>query len=146
MKERIQQILDYLIDPDSKELRDPSVLRSELEKMGYSNDEINRALNMLNNEDGYNNMGFKQIRRTKTRIFCEMEKTILTVSAQGYLIELYRLGWLSEAQLALILEGAIMEYSTPVSLEDIKQIALKYTPGLSESVNDRSSPSRSVVH
>jgi hypothetical protein len=88
----------------------------------------------------------ENINKTKTRIFCEMEKSILTVSAQGYLIELYRLGWLSEAQLALIMESAIMEYSIPVSLKDIKQIAMKYTPDLSDGENDGNCPSRSVIH
>ncbi len=146
MKERIKEIMEYLIDPDSNELRDPSVLRVELERMGYSRAEITRAFSMLRDEEGYADTNLNSTGRVNNRVFCEVEKAILSVAAQGYLIKLYRLGWLSEAQLAVILEGALMEYTTPVSLEDIKSLAVKYTPDLPESTDDENSSQRSTTH
>ena len=38
MNERIKQIIAYIMDPESIEIKDPASLHSELEDLGYSID------------------------------------------------------------------------------------------------------------
>ena len=132
MKKRIKEIIAYIIDPDSVELRNPAALHSELEDMGYSYDEITQALNMIDFESLTEDRGLRLNSNVNNRILGESEKLILSTRAQGYILMLHSLGWLSEAQLSLIIENAALEFSPPVSVDEIKEITSRYVVDLPE--------------
>ncbi|MFH0765701.1 MAG: DUF494 family protein, partial [Calditrichota bacterium] len=54
------------------------------------------------------------------RVLHEVEKTILTPSAYGYLIELRQLGLLTLSEMNLIIEKAMLLGGRKVDLDDIK--------------------------
>lgn len=135
MKERIKEIIAYLMDPESSELKDPSAIHGELEDMGYSHDEIKQALTIMDLEPILENGGNEYYLSTLTRILGQAEKLILSTSAQGYLLKLHHLGWISEAQLSLIIENASIECSPPVSIVEIKEIASRYVSDLPEDIH-----------
>ena len=146
MNERIKEIIAFLMDLGSSESKDPAVLRSELEGMGYSQDEIRQALDVLDLEplpgdDELNSQLYNRI-----RILGESEKLILSTPAQGYLIRLHRMGWLSEALLSLIIENAALEFSPPVSIVEIKEIVSRYVSGLPEDVSSDTAHHGGQVH
>jgi len=131
MNNRIKQIIAYLIDPESSELKDPAMLHGELEDMGYSLEEIRQAIAMLEWDV---TRGVEPFRTGSTRILGETEKHVLSTAAQGFLLGLHFLGWISEAHLNLIIENAGLEFSPPVSIDEIKEIASRYIADLPEEI------------
>ena len=145
MKERIKDIIAYLMDPESIEYFDPFYLENELMEMGYSADEIRQAFNMLNLDDDFQDAGVSIELGSKTRVLGESEKLILSTPAQGYLLRLHRLGWISETQLGLIIENASLEFMPPVSVSEIKDLASRYVFNLpEESALDAAGPDGKV--
>ncbi len=145
MKERIKDIIAYLMDPESIEYFDPFYLENELMEMGYSADEIRQAFNMLNLDDDFQDAGVSIELGSKTRVLGESEKLILSTPAQGYLLRLRRLGWISETQLGLIIENASLEFMPPVSVSEIKDLASRYVFNLpEESALDAAGPDGKV--
>ena len=145
MKERIKDIIAYLMDPESIEYFDPFYLENELMEMGYSADEIRQAFNMLNLDDDFQDTGVSIELGSKTRVLGESEKLILSTPAQGYLLRLHRLGWISETQLGLIIENASLEFMPPVSVSEIKDLASRYVFNLpEESALDAAGPDGKV--
>ena len=51
-KERIKEIIAYLLDQDFNEPMNPEEMNRELKNMGYSHDEIRQAMNMIDLEPG----------------------------------------------------------------------------------------------
>ena len=131
MNDRIKQIIAYLIDPESSELKDPAMLDSELEDMGYSPEEIRQAVAMLEWDVS---RGVETFRAGSTRILGNTEKHILSTAAQGFLLGLHHLGWISEAHLNLIIENAGFEFVTPVSIDEIREIASRYITDLPDEI------------
>jgi uncharacterized protein Smg (DUF494 family) len=130
MIERVKEIIAFLMDPDSSELNERGEIHAALIDMGYSNDEIRSAMRMLNfdNDIEDTDMSFDIV--PGVRVLSESEKFVLSTQAQGHLLMLQRLGWLSEVQLNLIIENASLEYSHPISLEEIKEIISRYVSDL----------------
>lgn len=131
MKERIKQIIAYLIDPESSELKDPAMMSSELENMGYSREEIGQAIAMLEWNIA---AGEESFHAASTRILSENERHILSTAAQGFLLRLHHLGWISEAHLNLIIENAGLEFIPPVSIDEVREIASRYISNLPEEI------------
>ena len=131
---RIKEIINYIMDSESREVKDPSIVQNELKDLGYSNNEIKQALSMLHFEEKSELRCPEGICVASNRVLGEGEKLILSTEAQGYLIKLTSMGWLSEAQLNLIIENAGMEYTIPVSLDEIREITTRYIPEIPESV------------
>lgn len=131
MNDRIKQIIAYLIDPESDELMDPAIMHSELEDMGYSPEEIQQAVAMLEWDVS---RGAEPFRAGSMRILGETEKHILSTAAQGFLLGLHHLGWISEAHLNLIIENAGLEFVPPVSIDEIREIASRYIADLPDEI------------
>ncbi len=131
MNDRIKQIIAYLIDPESSELKDPAMLDSELEDMGYSLEEIRQAVAMVEWDVS---RGVEPLREGSTRILGETEKHILSTAAQGFLLGLHHLGWISEAHLNLIIESAGLEFVPPVSVDEIREITSRYITDLPDEI------------
>lgn len=134
MNERIKEIIAYLMDPSASNLHDPSLIQSELEDMGYTREEIKQALNMLDFESTPKDSGLEPEFDAGTRILGESEKFVLSTSAQGYLLRLYRLGWVSEVQLSHIIENSALEFSPPVSIDEVKEITSRFVSDLPEEI------------
>ncbi|UCF03951.1 MAG: DUF494 family protein [bacterium] len=132
MTDRIKEIIAILMDPESGALRDPATLYGELEDMGYTHEEINRALDMLDFDSSPEDHTSDSLNRARNRILGELEKSLLSIPAQGYLLSMLRMGYISETQLSVILDNASLEYSPPLSLFEIKEIASRYIPDLPE--------------
>jgi uncharacterized protein Smg (DUF494 family) len=143
MNDRIKEIIAYLIDPDSSELRDPAMLHHELETMGYSPTEIGQAIAMLEWDVSSRNEPFLT---TSTRILGEPEKQLLSTAAQGFLLRLYHLGWISEAHLNLIIENAGIEFVPPVSIEEVREIASRFISDLPDDIPSGTSHRGDHIH
>ena len=125
-KERIKEIIAYLLDQDFNEPMNPEEMNHELERMGYAPDEIRQAMNMIDLEPGLEDHRPKQEFLSGTRILGESEKHVLSTDAQGYLLKMLKLRVLTEIQLGLIIESAGLEFMPPVSLEEIKDITSRF--------------------
>ena len=128
MKARIKEIIEYIMDSESADTMDPGGMNDELEEMGYSMDEISQAMTILDFGILEDNIESGSQLYTRNRVLGEGEKILLTTDAQGYLIKLQSGGWLTEAQLNIIIENAGMEYRIPVSLNEIKELVLGFAP------------------
>jgi uncharacterized protein Smg (DUF494 family) len=133
MIERIKEIIAFLMDPDRSDVPDQLDIQDTLTDMGYSSEEIYHALNMLNFDADVEDQLVMNDILPSVRILSETEKSVLSLDAQGHLLMLQRLGWLSEVQLSLIIETAAMEYSRPVSLEEIKEMSVRFVSDIPDN-------------
>ncbi|MBN2184589.1 MAG: DUF494 family protein [Candidatus Krumholzibacteriota bacterium] len=138
MKGRIREIIEYIIDSESVDSADIEGINDELEEMGYSLDEISQAMTILDFGILDDSIESGSQLYTKNRILGEGEKILLTTDAQGYLIKLQTGGWITEAQLNIIIENAGMEYRIPVSINEIKELVMGFAPDVPEEVVDGS--------
>jgi uncharacterized protein Smg (DUF494 family) len=146
INDRIKRIIEYLMDFEVSDFKDPALLHSELEDMGYSYEEISQALNMLDLEPATEDHGYPSDGNARPRVLGEPEKLILSTEAQGHLIKLHQLGWLTETQLNLIIENASMEYNPPVSIDEIKEIIGRYASDIPDNVPADTTGPSSQVH
>ena len=134
MKERIKEIIEYIMDSEYEDMIDPDGVNNELEEMGYSQDEIKQAMTILDYGILKEDLESGSPIYARNRVLGEGEKILLSTDAQGYLIKLQIAGWLSEAQLNLIIENAGMEYRLPVSVQKVKELVLRFAPDVPEEV------------
>lgn len=104
-------------------------LTEDLIGLGYSQQEIDTALfwyyNRLENRIG--NEVFKdQPASNSFRVLHEVERTILTSGAYGYLVELRALGLISVMDMDQIIEKAIIIGGRKVTTEDIKSFVASF--------------------
>ncbi|MDD4857984.1 MAG: DUF494 family protein, partial [Candidatus Krumholzibacteria bacterium] len=111
MSERLKEIIDYIMDLDQGDLGDPGIVQDELEDMGYSRLEIRQAFRMLDFGSDITDRVPMGDRRTGSRVLSDFEKHMLSIPAQGYLLNLHRLGWISEMQLSSIVDNAAFEFA-----------------------------------
>jgi len=130
MSERIKEIIDYIMDLEPAELGDPGSIEDELQNMGYSGFEIKQAFSMLDLASDVGDRARQADPRARSRVLSEFEKHVLSVQAQGYLLNLQRLGLISEIQLGLIIDNAAYEFNPPVSFEEIKELASRLVSDL----------------
>ncbi len=133
MIERIKEIIAFLMDPDRSDIQDQLDIQDTLTDMGYSSEEIHHALNMINFDADVDDQLVMNDILPGVRVLSESEKSVLSLEAQGHLLMLQRLGWLSEVQLSLIIETAALEYSRPVSLEELKEMSIRFVSDLPDN-------------
>ena len=138
--DRIREIISWIIDNDTEDPYDPGNVYARLENMGYSSEEIRQAILLLDADSVRGGIladdGFDR----GTRILSMMERGMLSLDAQGWLLWLRSTGWISETHLCLIIESAGLEYRAPASLEEVMEIALRYVPTIpGESEEDENS-------
>ena len=134
------------MDPYTSESRDPAALYHELEEMGYTYEEIDQALDMLDYDPAAGSRLEATVMGDRNRILGEAEKSILSIQAQGYLLSMLGTGYISESQLSAILDNATLEYSPPLSLYEIREIAARYIPDLPEYDPSHSTLRSGQVH
>jgi len=146
MMDRIKEIIAFLIDPDEYSDRDFEEVHDTLLGMGYSDEEIQNALRMLafdsDIEDRIEPAGLVP----NVRVLSEDERSMLSTDAHGHLLMLRRLGWISEVQLSLIIESAALEYTHPISLEEIKDISSRFVSDLPDSLTHEQYPRVDKTH
>ncbi len=133
MIERIKEIIAFLMDPDRSDAQDQLDIQDTLADMGYSSEEIHHALKMIDFDEDIEDQLIMNDILPSVRVLSEAEKSVLSLEAQGHLLMLQRLGWLGEVQLSLIIETASMEYSRPVSLEELKEMSARFVSDLPEN-------------
>jgi uncharacterized protein Smg (DUF494 family) len=134
MSERIKEIIDYIMDLEPADLKDPSLVQDELEDMGYSRFEIRQAFRMLDFGSDVADRAPASDSRVGSRVLSDFEKHMLSIQAQGYLLSLHRLGWISELQLSSIIDNAAFEFAPPVSLEEVRELASRFVSDLPEDI------------
>ena len=133
MIERIKEIIAFLMDPDRSDVPDQLDIQDTLTDMGYSSEEIYHAFNMLSFDSDVEDQLVMNDILPGVRVLSEDEKSVLSLDAQGHLLMLQSLGWLSEVQLSLIIETVSMEYSRPVSLDEIKEMSTRFVSDLPDN-------------
>ena len=134
MKERIKEIITYIMDLRTGDPFDVAFMYDELEDMGYSSDEIDQAFTILDFEGETGDVESSSFVHTKNRVLGEGEKIILSVEAQGYLIRLQTSGWLSEVQLSLVIENAAIDFRAPISVNEIIELTARYVPEIPDDI------------
>jgi len=146
MIDRIKEIIAFLIDPDEYTDRDYEEVHDTLLGMGYSDEEIQNALRMLAFDRDIEDRIAPMDLVPNVRVLSEDERSMLSTDAHGHLLMLRRLGWISEVQLSLIIESAALEYSHPISLEEIKDISSRFVSDLPDALTHEQYPRVDKTH
>ncbi len=128
MQERLIDIIMYLLKEfnNNKTYDDYNSLSEKLIANGYTNVEINFALNWI-----FNNLAEKKRNRNEqfeytpraNRLLHDLEKIVFSKNAYGYLLQMRQLGLLNDVEFEEIIDEALLNASTPVEVDDVKRIA-----------------------
>ena len=127
MKETVLDVLMYLFESfvDSEEEPEPNrnELREELERAGFGDREIERALDWL---DGLNSTAVASAapQSAAMRIFDRFEQERLDAAARGYLLHLEQIGILLPAQRELVIDRLLALDTEDVDIEQIKWVVM----------------------
>jgi uncharacterized protein Smg (DUF494 family) len=119
--ERIIEIIVRLlaIIHESKQIVNEDL--ENLGKLGYSQNEINRAFQWLYKnfipKEKYSEKSYKS---ESHRVFHEAEKKVISSEGRGFLIQLTNLGLVSNVELEIILERLMMTGLQRITLNDVK--------------------------
>ncbi len=134
--ERIREIISWIIDNEPEEAYDPRVLHTRLKDMGYSTEEIRRAMLLLDADSARGGIFADDGFEGGTRVLSADERNLLNLDAQGWLLWLRSAGWISETHLSLIIESAGLEFRPPATLEEVMDIAIRYVPSIMDRSED----------
>lgn len=126
MKERVVEILMYLMSEIEANKRLSEVNLDDLTNRGYTQSEISAAFSWL-----YDNLPVQdgkvllqeRASRSSRRQLHHAEKMLLTTDAQGYLMQLYELGLLDAADFENVIERAMLSGFEKLSVQEIQEIA-----------------------
>lgn len=129
MKETVLDVLMYLfesfVDSDDEPEPDRNELREELERAGFRDREIDRALDWL---DGLNASEMLSTvagpRSTTVRIFDRFEQERLDSSCRGYLLHLEQVGILAPTQRELVIDRLLALDDTDIDIEQVKWVIM----------------------
>jgi len=129
MNERVVEILIYIMSEIRKNQSASGkldLLSQDLIQQGYSESEISSAFTWL--LDRLNHETEELVERqdpslpSSVRHLHEIERAVVSVPAQGYIIQLRELGLIDELDVEQILERAMMLGHSPVTSDEIKSI------------------------
>lgn len=125
MKERVVEILVFLMTElrDDKPLHDIDL--APLRDRGYTNSEISAAFSWLYENIGTGEPESRQPSRAgkgSRRILHEVERTVLSLEAQGYMIQLAELGLLDDRDVENVIERAIATGYAGLSVQELKEL------------------------
>jgi len=129
MKETVLDVLMYLfesfVDSEDEPEPDRNELREELERVGFRDREIDRALDWL---DGLNTSEIDPDAHgsclTTVRIYDRFEQQRLDSNCRGYLLHLEQVGILSPAQRELVIDRLLALETDDVDIEQIKWVVM----------------------
>jgi Smg protein len=124
MKETVLDVLMYLFESfvDSEDEPEPNrnELRGELERAGFGDREIDRALDWL---DGLNAIDVA-VNSAAIRIYDRAELERLDSASRGYLLHLEQIGILPPAQRELVIDRLLALDSEEIDVEQIKWVVM----------------------
>ena len=129
MKETVLDVLMYLfetfVDAEDEPEPDRNELREELERAGFRNREIDRALDWL---DGLNAAALPNQEGSDTapsfRIYDELEQDRFDAQSRGYLLYLEQSGILTGIQREIVIDRLLALDSEDVDIEQIKWVVM----------------------
>jgi Smg protein len=134
MKESVLDILIYLFenyfDADLQSAPEPDrdTLKDELERAGFSEREVGRALEWLDlcadPERAGALCGFEQAPSRSIRIFDAREQVRLDSDCRGYILYLENIGIVNAAQRELVIDRLLALDARQIDIEQVKWVVL----------------------
>lgn len=127
MKETVLDVLMYLfesfVDSEDEPEPDRNELREELERAGFREREIDRALDWL---DGLNAADAESSgpRSTTIRVYDRIEQERLDSQCRGYLLHLEQVGILTPAQREVVIDRLLALDTDDIDIEQIKWVVM----------------------
>ena len=129
MKETVLDVLMYLfecfVDSEDEPEPDRNELREELERAGFREREIDRALDWL---DGLNvadiSADAPAPRSATVRIYDRLEQDRLDPQCRGYMLHLEQIGILSPTQRELVIDRLMALDGSDIDIEQIKWVVM----------------------
>ena len=128
MKESVLDILIHLFENflDAEDEPEPSrdALKEELERAGYAEPEINRAIQWV---EGLAGDGARDVRNTAVRafrVFCSHETGRMDTDVRGFLLHLEHVGILSATQRELVIDRLLALDADDISIDQVKWVVL----------------------
>ncbi|MBM2839832.1 MAG: hypothetical protein HW412_360 [Bacteroidetes bacterium] len=151
MKERVVEILIYIMSQMQSNKGVAEVDLGSLKDKGYTQSEISAAFSWL-----YDNMRLNEVGKShegtpvegSRRVLHEIEKQMLSTDAQGYLIQMRELELLNDRDLELVIERVAMsgfEKLSPAELQEIVASVL-LAPGNSPDANRSGLNNTDTIH
>jgi uncharacterized protein Smg (DUF494 family) len=139
MKEKVVEILIYLMSAVHDNQRLSEVDVDDLRNQGYTQTEISAAFSWLydNMPGGMTGASSSAVpAKDSRRSFHEAEKALLPPEGQGFLIQLTELGLLSQRDLETVIERTMMAGYEQLSVPELRAIVAAVLFGR-DSGNDR---------
>jgi len=129
MKETVLDVLMYLfesfVDSEDEPEPDRNELREELERAGFREREIDRALDWLDGLNAADAGGpVPGPRATAVRIFDRLEQERLDALCRGYLLHLEQVGILTPTQRELVIDRLLALDTDDIDIEQIKWVVM----------------------
>ena len=128
MKETVLDVLMYLfesfVDSEDEPEPDRNELREELERAGFRDREIERALDWLDSLNSTEVSTTPGPGPTTTRVFDRFEQERLDSSCRGYLMHLEQIGILSPTQRELVIDRLLALEATDIDIEQVKWVVM----------------------
>jgi Smg protein len=129
MKETVLDVLMYLfecfVDSEDEPEPDRNELREELERAGFREREIDRALDWL---DGLNvadvSADAPAPRTTTVRIYDALEQERLDPHCRGYMLHLEQIGILSPTQREVVIDRLMALDGSDIDIEQLKWVVM----------------------
>lgn len=127
MKETVLDVLMYLfesfVDSDDEPEPNRNELKEELERAGFGDREIDRALDWL---DGLNatEVASSAPRSTAIRLYGDNEQERLDTGARGYLLHLEHIGILQPVQRELVIDRLLALDHDEIDIEQAKWVVM----------------------
>lgn len=124
MYEKVIEIIEYLLTQmnDTNQITEKDII--DLEKKGYSSAEINTAFVWLNSKLNESENIFKgEEEPTKSkRFFHQLEKSLLTTEAMGYILQMSELGVINNFDIESIVEKLHLTGAAKAGIPEVKSI------------------------
>jgi uncharacterized protein Smg (DUF494 family) len=133
--ERIVEILVYILDEMRKKQQLADIDLGTLAQRGFSQTEISTAFSWLfermegsgvervvAQSDLPRQLAKKRAPSESIRVYHDVERSVLSAEAQGYLLQLRELGLLSDAEIESIIDRIMMSGVAPVSAGMVKEL------------------------
>ena len=128
MKETVLDVLMYLfesfVDSDDEPEPNRNELREELERAGFREREIDRALDWLDGLNISEQAAAAGPRTSAIRLYDRLELERLDVQARGYLLHLEQVGILPATQRELVIDRLLALDSEEIDVEQIKWVVM----------------------
>ena len=125
MKEKVVEILVYIMSEIRENKRISDIDIKDLQSKGYTQSEISAAISWIydNIQPGeHDYRGPIRAREGSRRIFHDAEKGVISTEAQGYLVQLHELGLLDDRDLELVIERAMLSGYEKLTVPELQEI------------------------